>query len=102
MILRIFLDLGPNIGYKGGRFFKTLTEKGFKFVPSKEGGHIALNLDFVLLLAEINLILKKQSCKKNALVTYDTNRVKIILALLTKIISLYIQALIIQVKIPSF
>lgn len=53
----------------------------------------------MLLLVEVNLILEKQGCKKDTFIAYATGCVKRILALLIKIIALYMQALIIQVEV---
>lgn len=89
-MLRILFNLYPDVSYKQYRFFKTLLEKGFKFVPSKGGGIVALNLGLVLLLAKVNLIPKEQGRKGDVLEAYNTSRVKIVLALLTEVIALYL------------
>lgn len=81
-------------------FFRLL-KKGFKFVPNKGDGNITFNLSFVLLLTEIDLIPEKQSYKRDALVAWSTNCVKIIHALLIEVIPLHIQAPIEQVGVPG-
>lgn len=69
--------------------FKTLLEKGFEFISSKEDSTLVLNLGLLLLLVEFDPILKEQGCKKDTLVANSASRVKIILALLTKIVAVY-------------
>lgn len=95
LILEIPLNFSPDIGYKQDRFSKALLKKSYEFVLNKKDGFIAFNLGFVLLLAKINSILEKQSYKKNLLMACDTSCVKMILTLLKKIITLYMQASII-------
>lgn len=90
LVLGILLNLGLNTDHKQNRFFKTLAEKSLEFILSRRGGTIAFDLSLVLLLAEINLIAKEQSCKRNALRTYGTSHVEMILALLIKVIALYL------------
>lgn len=57
---------------------------------------VTFNLGFMLLPIEVNLIPEKSCCKRDALVACIIVYVKIIFALLTKIIALHIQASIIQ------
>lgn len=59
MVLEIPLHLDPDTGHKGGRFFKTLLEKSFEFVPCRRDSTDVFNLSLVLLLAEVDLIPKK-------------------------------------------
>ena len=54
-------------------------------------------MSFLLLLAKIDLVCKKQGCKRDLLVAYSFSCIKIVLTLATKVVVLYIQALIIQV-----
>lgn len=91
LVLKIPLNLGPDIGYKRGRFFEALSEKGFEFVPNKGSGPIALNFGLILLLMEVDLIPEEQGCKRNELMARGTNRVEIILALSTKVVALHMQ-----------
>lgn len=94
-MLRILFDFYLDISYKWYKFSETLLEKGIQFVPSKGSGIIALNLGFILLLAEVDPILKKQGYKKDVLVACSTSRIKIVLVLLTKVVALYLQTLIV-------
>lgn len=59
LMLRILFNFCLNIGYKQGRFSKFLLKKGVKFVLSKKNGIVVFNLSLILLLAEVNLILRK-------------------------------------------
>lgn len=93
LVLGIPLNPGPDTGYKRGRFPKTLLEKGLKFVLNREGSTVAFNMGFVLLLAEIDLIMEKCSYKRYTLRACDTSCVKIILGLSTKVVVLYMKRL---------
>lgn len=77
------------MSYKCNRFFKILLKKNFKFILYTKDNIIAFNLSFMLLLAKVDFILKKQSYKKDVLMVYGIGCIKIVLILLTKIIVLY-------------
>lgn len=89
LILEIALNLSPNAGYKQGIFFKTLLEKDLELILNETGSAIMFDLSLVLLFAEIDLVTKKQSCKKHAFRLCSISRIEIILALPTKEITLY-------------
>lgn len=89
LMLKISLNLSPNTNYKYSGFSKTLLKKTFKFVLSKKNDIIIFNLSLILMLTKFNLILEKQSYKKDALIAYATDYIKIVLPLSTKIIALY-------------
>lgn len=57
LILEISLNLCLDVDHKQDRFTKTLSEEGFKFILNKKNNTIVFNLSFVLLIAEVNLIL---------------------------------------------
>lgn len=76
-----------------------MLKKSLEFVLSRRDSIFAFNLSLILLPAKIDLISEKQSYKKDMLITHGISRVKIILALLTKVIALYMWVFIIQVKI---
>ena len=59
LVLGIALDFSPDIGYKSGRFSKTLPKKSLEFVPSRGTGTVIFNLGLVLLPAEVNPIPKE-------------------------------------------
>lgn len=99
LVLGIALNFCLNIGLKWGRFSKTLLKEDLKFVLWKKDDIIAFNLSLVLLLAEVNLILEKQSHKWDALVAYSIGYIKMILILSTKIITLHVWAFIIQIRV---
>ena len=58
-------------------------------ILSKEGGTVVFNLDFLLLLAKVDPILEKKSYERDALVAYNNGYIKIVLALLTKVVAFY-------------
>lgn len=51
---------------------------------------------------EVDLILEKQSRKKDAFMIIGTSYVKVVLALLTEVIAIHILAFIIQVRALSY
>lgn len=59
-MLRILVDLNLDTSYKSGKFFETLQKKNIEFILNKRNNIVAFNFGFVLLLAEVNLIPKKQ------------------------------------------
>lgn len=65
-ILRIPLNFSLDSGYKQCEFSDTLLEKSFEFIQSKANSTITFNLNFLLLLAEVDLIIKKRGCRENA------------------------------------
>lgn len=71
----------------------------FKFVSSKRDGIIAFNLSFLMLPAKIDPISEERDRKKDAFRAHSLSRVKIILALLIKEVTLYVQALIVYVGV---
>lgn len=76
MVLRIPLDFGLDASNKQGAFSGTLLKKSIEFIANEKKSTIAFNLSFVLLLAEVVLVLEKQSHKKDELVAYSFGRVK--------------------------
>lgn len=88
-MLEILLNLSLDTGHKQDRLFKILLEKSFKFILNSENSIITFNLTLVLFLIEVDFILKKRCCKKNALVVYGFALVKIIFILLIKVVILY-------------
>lgn len=89
-MLRIPLDLSLNAGYKQHQFSKTLPKKNLEFFLNRENNTLTFNVSFVPLLAEVNLMSKEQGCKKNAFKVYGTSHVKMIIVLLTEVITFYI------------
>lgn len=59
LVLKIAFNFNLDVCYKRNRFSKILLEKSFKFVLYKKNSTIVLNLSFVLLAMEIDLIIKK-------------------------------------------
>lgn len=71
-------------------------------VLNRKDGIIIFNSSFLLLLVEISFILKKQNGKRDVLITYKFDLVKIIFTLAAKVVVLYIQTFIIQIGILNF
>lgn len=99
LVLEVFFDLISNVVYKYDRFSETLLEESLEFVSFEKNNPVLLNYSFVLLAVEIDSILEKQSCKKDVFMVHGIGHVKIILILSAKVITLYMQACIIQVGV---
>lgn len=95
MILEILLNCCSDAYYKCDKFSKSLLKKNLKFVSSKRDNTIAFYLGLMQLLVEVNPVAKEESCKKVVFMVHGIGYVKIILALLTKVVEFYMQALII-------
>lgn len=90
MVLEITLNFDSDAGYKEDRFFKILSKKSLKFVLSRGNSIVALDLGFIILLVEIDLIANKRSCKKYMLRTRDISCIEMIFILPTIIIAFHI------------
>lgn len=90
LIFGILFNLSLNAGHKQDRFPKTLSEKSLKYILSRGGSIVAFDLNLVLLLVEIDFVIEEQSRKGNVFRIYGTSHIKMILALLTEVIALYI------------
>lgn len=92
LVLEISLHFDLNTSQKQGGFSKILLKKNLEFFSSKRNNTIAFNLLFLLLSAEVDLVSKKLSREKDAMMACDTSHVKIVFALLIKVIALYLPA----------
>lgn len=101
LLLKISLYLGLDISHKNSRFSKILLKKSFEFVSSRRNGIVAFNLGFIVLPVEVDPILEKYSYKRDTLGARGTNHMKIVLALLIKVVVLNIWTTIIQFGIPG-
>ena len=90
LVLGVFFDFTADVVNKRGRFSKTLSKGGLEFVSSERSNPVPLNLNLVLLPAEVDPILEERGRKGDALVARGTGRVKIIFTLLAKIVTLYV------------
>lgn len=72
-----------------------------KLISNKKNKTIVFNLSLVLLLVEIDSIIKKCSCKEHIFIAYSIDHIEMIFALLIEVIAFYMQAFIIQVQITS-
>lgn len=94
-MLKISLDLNRDAGHKGGGFSKTLLEKSLRFVPSRGDSTVIFNLGLLLLPADVDLIPKEQGFKEDKLGTCDIGHIKMVLAMLIEVITLYMGAIIV-------
>lgn len=95
LVLQVFFYLSLDVYYKRNKFFKTLLEKSFKFISSKKDSIFAFHSSFILLSAEINAIVEKKNCKKDALMSCSIGCIKIIFTLSIEVIAFYMQVFII-------
>lgn len=89
LILKVFLNLTPDVLYKYGRLSKVCFKKDFKLVLFKGRNPVLFNSSIVLLPAEIDTFSNEKSYKKYAFITFCINRFKIVLILPAKIIAFY-------------
>lgn len=101
LVLRISLDCNLDGSHKNNRFSKTLLKKKFEFVPCRRYNTLAFNLGLLLLPVEVNIISEKQGLKKDMLEAHGISCVKMVLALLTEVLTLYVRATLVQVGIPG-
>lgn len=99
MILKVCFDYVLNPIYKYNWFFKALWEKNLKFLLSEKDNLVLLLLYFILLPSKICSIIKNQNYKKGVFIVDGFNYLKIILALLIKIIKFYILVFIVEIRI---
>lgn len=97
--MQIPLNFSPDASYKYYIIFKILPKKSFEFFLNNENYIITFYLSFMLLLIKVDLIVEKQSRKKDGFGACSTGYIKIILILLIEIIVLHMQILIIDVKV---
>ena len=90
LVLRVSLNLGPDVGHKRGGFSKTLLEKGLGFISSEGGDPVALKLGLVLLPVKVDSVLKEQSREENMFEPRSIGRVKMVLTLSTEVITLHV------------
>lgn len=95
LMLRIPLNLNLDASHKSSNFTKALLEKSLEFVLNKRNNTVIFNFGLVLLPAGVNLIQKKQGHKKEVLRACSIGCVKIVFALLTKIVTLYMKTIIV-------
>lgn len=67
-----------------------MLKKNFEFDSSRRDNTVALNLSFILLPAEVDFIIEKQNCKKDAFKIGGIGYVKIIFVLPVEVIILNI------------
>lgn len=70
--------------------FWNFVKKSLKFILSRKNGIIVFKSNFIFLSAKVDLISKKQSCKKEVFMVYSISCIKIIIILLTKVVKLYL------------
>lgn len=99
LVLKILLNFCSDISYKQDKFFEILSKKSLEFIFNRENNTIAFNLSLLLLLVKVDSITKERGYKRDAFKTCSTSLIKIILILLTEVAILYLQALIVQVRI---
>lgn len=102
LVLKVPLNLTPNIIHKGSRFSQTFLEKSLKFFPYKGGGPILFDTDLILLPAEVDPIPEKRDCKRDAFIAFGFSSFEMVLALLIEIIAFYMQVPKVQLEVPGF
>ncbi len=97
LVLEVFLDLAPDVVHKRVRMSETFLSEGLKFLSSYSIGFLSLNIKLVLLLAKVYSSTKERGYKRYAFVAFCSNSLKIVFALLTEVVTIYIQILMIEI-----
>lgn len=101
MILKVLFNPALNTIYNCSRFSETLLEKGLKFVLGERGGFVLFFSCLVLLPLKVDPISKEQSCKRDAFKAHGPSCFKMVLALLTEVITFHVQVSIVVVGVFS-
>lgn len=72
-------------------------EKSLKLVSCDQNKVVYVLFSLILLLAEADLVLKKEHSKKNLIRPFRSSDSKVILTLLTKIVAFYVRLTMIHV-----
>lgn len=102
LVLWISSDFAPNIIYKQDRFIKTFLQNDFKLVPDCRNSAIEFDLGLILLPTKKNSIFQEAICKRYMFNAFGSDCFKMIFALLTEVVALFMQVTIKQVRISSF
>lgn len=102
LILRISLDFSSVATHQNLRISKTFAEKHLKLVSYNQNRAVCILFSLILLLAEVNSVSKKKPSKKNSISALSSNSDKIILILLTKIVTFYVKSSTIHVQKTGF
>lgn len=76
-------------------------KKNLKLIFYKGDNTVAFNLSFVLWPAKVDFVLEEQDCEKNVFTAYDIGCVKIIFLLSIKVVTLHMQAFIVQIEVRN-
>ena len=98
LVLGIPLDLGPVTIHKGSGISYVLTKEGLEFLPGDVDCAFSLMLPLVLLLTEVDAVLKEGCCKENAVGAFGSSGGKVIFTLLTEVIVFFVRLTIIDVR----
>lgn len=98
LVLRLSLDFIPDTIYKGSRFSQVFPKEDFKLLATWVHGVVVINFILILLPAEENLVFEERCYKRYSLMALGFCFVKIVLALLTKVIALHVRIFIAYVR----
>lgn len=89
LILKIPLVFCLDASHKASKFSNLLSEEGFEFVQNRKNNTVVFNFSLMFF------------CKKDALGVYSASCIKIVFALLTNVVTLYMQAIVVHVEVLS-
>lgn len=98
----MFFDFSQIVINKDLRFSGNLTERRFELVRENRNKVFSIELPFILLPTEIDLILKKRRCKRNLVRPCGSSDSKVIFTWLTEVIILHVRPSVIDVKRSGF
>ena len=91
LVLGISLDLGLVTIDKGLGISQALTKKGFPLLPHDRDFAHGLVLPLVLLPTEVYAVTQERCCKGNTVEALSPDGSKVILTLLTEVITFYVE-----------
>lgn len=89
LVLGVLYNLTLDTIHKHARFSKAFPKKNLKLVASSGCSLVMLDPGFMLLPANVDLILEEQGCRRDMFMTFSPNGFKIVLVLLTELIIFY-------------
>ena len=79
-----------------------MSSKSLQFIPGQGGGWVAIGPGLILLPAMGDGVLQERRRKWYVFVALGPSGLKIILALLTKIIAFHVRVAIMEIRVPGF
>ncbi len=100
-MLGVASSFAPDVADKRIGFPQALSSKGLKFFPGQRSDSVAFGPGLMLLPAMEDAVFQERRCKRYAFVALGLGGLKVILALLTKMIAFHVRVAIIEIRVPG-